>query len=180
MKTLPIKTERLILREVEYSDAHNMFLLDSNPEVHNYLGKRMIASEEEGKDIVQHIKNQYIENGIGRWAAVEKSSGRFIGWSGLKLNNDIEMNGYTNFYDIGYRLMPEFWGKGYATESSIASLEYGFNVLQLDTIYGITHFENEASHKVLLKIGLTLIDTFRHESEDFLLRWYEIKRENYG
>ncbi|SDB63368.1 Protein N-acetyltransferase, RimJ/RimL family [Flavobacteriaceae bacterium MAR_2010_188] len=178
--SVPIETERLVLRKFLPSDAENMFRLDTDKEVHRYLGNRMNTSIDDARKNIDYIIQQYNENGIGRWAAIEKSSGKFIGWSGLKLNTELEMNGYNDFYDIGYRFLPEFWGKGYATESSKATLDYGFNVLNLDTIYGITHINNEASHKVLLKIGLDLINTFELKGEDFLLRWYQLKSEDYG
>lgn len=180
LRQLPIETERLILRNVLPSDAGDMYRLDSNNDVHRYLGNRMNNSLDDAKKTVDYIMEQYQTNGIGRWAAIEKASGKFIGWSGLKLNDDLTMNGHQHFYDVGYRLLPEFWGKGYATESSVAAMEYGFNVLNLDAIYGITHIENEASHRVLLKIGLNFVNNFKHEDEDFQLRWYELKKEHYG
>ncbi len=175
-----IETERLILRKFFSSDAEDMFRLDTDKMVHRYLGNTMNKSIDDAKKNINSIIQQYNDNGIGRWAAIEKSSGKFIGWSGLKLNNDIVINGHNDIYDIGYRLLPKFWGMGYATESSLASLDYGFNVLNLDTIYAITHIENEASHKVLLKLGLDFINTFELKDEEFLLRWYQLKSKDYG
>ena len=80
------ETERLILREVLDSDLEGFFELDSNPEVHKYLGKKPIKTKEQSREAIQFIRNQYKERGIGRFAAVEKSSGDFIGWTGLKFN----------------------------------------------------------------------------------------------
>lgn len=98
-----------------------------------------------------------------------------MGWSGLKLNT-ITLNGHTNFFDVGYRIIRRFWGKGYATESSIAALDYGFNVLKLGTIYGITEKGNQASHRVLLKIGLQYIEDFYDNETKLTLRWYNISK----
>ncbi|WP_449401190.1 GNAT family N-acetyltransferase [Chryseobacterium wanjuense] len=54
---------------------------------------------------------------------IEKESGLLIGWSGLKLLTQ-EINGYKNVYDLGYRFLPESWGKGYALEAAKASLDF--------------------------------------------------------
>ena len=112
-----IETERLILRRFKNSDVENIFKLDSNKEVHKYLGKKPIKTLKEAEKIISFFHLQYEERGIGRFAALEKSSGKFMGWAGLKLNKGEQemLNGYTNFIDIGYRFLLSFWGKGYAT-----------------------------------------------------------------
>jgi ribosomal-protein-alanine N-acetyltransferase len=100
-------------------------------------------------------------------------------WSGLKLNLDKkeELNGKRNFYDIGYRFIPRFWGKGYATESALAVLDYGFNELNIKTIFGAAEIDNIASNKVLQKIGLRFINEFHFENG--IANWYELKKEDY-
>ena len=128
-----VETERLILRELVPEDAERMFLLDSNPEVMRFLGRNTVTKVEESSEIIEKIRKQYRENGIGRWAVVEKSSNLLIGWSGLKFLTE-EINGFKNVYELGYRFLPESWGKGYASESARASLNYGFNILDVEVI----------------------------------------------
>src|SRR5688572_5204127 len=98
------ETPRLILRELHPSDDAGMFELDSDPEVHRYLGGQTVESIDQCRAIIEMVRQQYIDNGIGRWAVIEKSSGSFIGWAGLKLVRTIT-NGHTDFYDLGYRLI---------------------------------------------------------------------------
>ncbi len=174
-----LETERLILREILPTDVDGMFELDANPIVHQYLGKKPVKTKLEAKNVIQFIRKQYKERGIGRFAAIEKSSGNFIGWSGLKLNLDEkeELNGKRDFYDIGYRFIPRFWGKGYATETSLAVLDYGFNTLNIKTIFGAAEIENIASNKILQKIGLHFINEFYFENVK--VNWYELKKEDY-
>mgnify|MGYP000459923701 CR=1 FL=1 len=126
-----IETERLLLRELRLTDLEGMFALDSDPEVHKYLGNKPVKSIEESKKILESVLTQYKERGIGRFAVIEKSTGEFVGWSGLRLNTEYNMNGFTKYYDIGYRLIKRFWGKGYATESGKAAIDYAFHVLKL-------------------------------------------------
>ena len=81
MKT-SIETERLLLRELLPTDDAGMFELDSNPEVHIYLGNKPVKSIEESREAIANIRQQYLENGIGRWAVILKETGEFIGWFG--------------------------------------------------------------------------------------------------
>ena len=171
-----IKTERLLLRDIRPADIEGMFSLDSDVDVHKYLGNKPVKTKSESEDIIKDIIKQYTDYGIGRWAVINKQTNEFMGWSGLKLNTKEPLNRFTNFYDIGYRLIKKYWGMGYATESSVAALQYGFNNLKLDTIYGITEINNEGSHQVLLKIGLQYIENFYYEKENLTLRWYNISK----
>lgn len=175
-----IETDRLILRELLETDLEGMYELDSNATVHKYLGNNPITTKAQAAEGIQSIRKQYIERGIGRFAAVEKSSGDFIGWSGLKLNagEKEELNGFRDFIDIGYRFIPRYWGKGYATESSIATLRFGFETMNYTTIYGAAESENIASNKILQKIGLHFVNDFYYT--DIPCKWYELKKEDYG
>ncbi|MCF7567374.1 GNAT family N-acetyltransferase [Sabulilitoribacter arenilitoris] len=174
-----IETERLLLRELRLTDLEGMFELDSNPEVHRYLGNKPIKTKAESQKILESVLNQYKERGIGRFAAIEKSSGNFIGWTGLKFNTgDNEALGKKrDFYDIGYRFIKRYWGKGYASESSFKMLDFGFKELKLKTIVGAAETKNIASNKVLKKIGLQFKEVFSYE--DVKVNWYELNKEDY-
>lgn len=173
-----IETERLILRELRLTDLDGMFELDSDPEVHKYLGNKPVKTREESQKIIENVIKQYDERGIGRWAAIEKSSGEFIGWSGLRLNSDITFNTKTNFYDVGYRLIKRYWGKGYASESSVVAIDYFFNTLQKSLLCGIAETENIASNRILEKVGLKFINDFKIDGVN--AKWYELKKEEYA
>lgn len=171
-----LETKRLILRKFEEADYERLFLLDSNQEVMKYVGMPTLSKAEESKEVVKMIMQQYEDNGVGRLAVIEKESELLIGWSGLKLNTS-EVNGYQNFYELGYRFLPETWGKGYATESGQASLEYGFNDLKAEIIYAYAHSENMASNHILTKLGFEKTGEFTEP--DGICFWYELKKENF-
>jgi len=175
-----LETERLILRELLDTDIEGMFNLDSSTEVHKYLGNNPITSKEEAQKNINLIRKQYKELGIGRFAALEKKSGDFIGWSGLKLNQGEKesLNGYQNFIDIGYRFIPKYWKKGYGYESALACLDFGFHEMNYDIIYGAADIKNIGSNKILHKIGLQFVNEFRYKNID--VNWYELKKENHG
>ncbi len=176
IKRMYLETERLILRKLEETDAERLFLLDSNPDVMKYIGVPPISDPSESKKIIGIIRQQYLDHGIGRLAVIEKESGLLIGWSGLKLLTQ-ETNGYKNVYELGYRFLPEYWGKGYASESVRASLDFGFNNLKTDVLYAYAHRENKSSQHILEKSGF--VKTGEFDEPDGICFWYELRLENY-
>ena len=83
----------------------------------------------------------------GRWACIDKSNNEYLGWCGLKLNEQ-------DMVDIGFRFFRKYWGKGYATESAKACLEYGFEELEIKEIIGRVAKDNIASIRVLEKLKM--------------------------
>lgn len=170
------ETDRLILRELLPSDKEGMFELDTDPEVHRYLGNHPVSQMEQIEEAIAFIRQQYVDNGIGRWALVEKSTGNFMGWGGLKLMKELT-NGHINYYDLGYRLIKKYWGKGFATEASGVSLDYGFEKLKQDKIYAMADVRNSASRHTLEKSGLHFIEQFNYKGEEH--DWFEITKEEW-
>jgi ribosomal-protein-alanine N-acetyltransferase len=165
-----IETERLLLRELEETDDQGIFELDSDPAVHLFLGNKPIQSIDEARTSIKLIRDQYIQNGIGRWAVIERKNNELVGWGGLKLIK-VATNKHINYYDLGYRLMKKHWGKGFASEVAAACLEYGFKTMKLEKIYAIANENNIASRKVLEKSGLRYVEPFMYEGEPHL--WFE-------
>jgi len=170
------ETERLILREIVAADKYGMYELDTDPLVHKYLGNQPVTSMEQVEEAIEFIRNQYVTNGTGRLAIVEKETSSFIGWAGLKLMK-VNYNNHVNYYDVGYRLIRKYWGRGFATEAAKASLDYGFEGLNLDKIYAIADVKNTASRSVLEKIGLRCTSQFDLEGDEH--DWFEITREEW-
>ncbi|MBP4138264.1 GNAT family N-acetyltransferase [Flavobacterium geliluteum] len=171
----PIETERLLLRELLLSDVEGMFELDSNPNVHVFLGNKPVKTKTESLAQIQDIQQQYQDFGTGRWAVTLKETGEFIGWSGIKFITN-EINNHKNFYEIGYRFIEKYWGKGYATEAGKAFVDYAFNHIKADAIYAYADEGNENSRKILEKIGLQYVNSFAYEEEEEV--WYELQNPN--
>ena len=167
------ETERLILRELEYTDEKDLFEMDSDPEVHLFIENNPVKSIDEITKVIEMLKKQYKENGIARWAVIDKLTNECIGWSGLKYFNQ-QINNHKNFYELGYRFKKKHWGKGFATESSIAVLNYGFKNLGVDTIFAIADPNNVNSKKVLTKLGFQFQETFDYEGDP--TDWFELKK----
>ena len=167
------ETERIILRELVESDAQAFYEMDSDPEVHRYLGSTPMRQLARAIETIQYVRQQYIDFGIGRWAIIDKQTNEFVGWGGMKFRQDL-VNGHVNFYDVGYRLLRKFWGMGYATESAKASIAYAFEKMNLDTVYAMANVDNAASIKALLKSGFKITNELIHEG--IPCYWFEITR----
>lgn len=158
------ETERTLIRPVMPEDAPGMFSMDSNPAVHRFVGNRPLTSVSESEKVIGLLRQQYEDFGIGRWALLEKATGDFIGWIGFKYMTET-VNGHKYYYDFGYRLREECWGKGYATEGARGCLQYGTANLGLQPVFAMTHVDNMASRRVLQKSGFTLVEVFGYDAE---------------
>ena len=171
---LILETNRLLLRPLELSDAEPMFAMDNNPNVHKYLWQNPTQTIEETIKIIEFVRGQYERNNIGRFATILKETGEFIGWTGIKFVDEHVENGNTNFYDYGYRLNEKFWNKGYATEASIAWLDYGFNQMNIDKMNAYTHQDNGASNRVLEKVGMNFMENYP-DKDGVTWKWWQLE-----
>jgi [ribosomal protein S5]-alanine N-acetyltransferase len=147
---LILQTPRLYLRRFTPDDAALLQALNCDPEVIKYVHEPVMDTVEKASQVLQDIiLPQYHLYNMGRWAVHLKENNAFVGWCGLKTIDTI--------IDLGYRFHKHNWGKGYATESAMHVLEYGFRVLQLPVINAHAHVENTASQHVLQKIGMQYI-----------------------
>jgi len=144
-----LATERLCLREFRAADADLLYRLDSDPRVMRYIGDGSIGTRSSVKAAVARSMRYYgMYPGLGVWPAEDSGTGDFVGWFCLKyVPQTVEI-------EVGYRLAPDAWGRGYATEGARALVRYGFAELGLQRIIGLTHPENAASQRVLQKAGL--------------------------
>jgi len=142
-----LQTKRLLLRPLTSADAQLFFDLNNDPVVIQYTGDHAFLNIGEASSFLENYKD-YVLFCIGRWAIVLKDTQQTIGWCGLKYTVALHEVG------LGFRLSWEKWGKGYATEAGIASLQYGFEVMQLEEIVGRLWKINLASQRVLEKCGL--------------------------
>jgi ribosomal-protein-alanine N-acetyltransferase len=160
------ETPRLFLRKFTEADAPLVYQLNSDAEVLKYLHGPALENEEQAKKIINEIiLPQYMLN-LGRWAIHTKTDYEFIGWCGLK--NIPE----TGIIDLGYRLLKNAWGNGYATEAAQYTVIYGLRNLKIKTITGIAHVDNIASIKILKKIGMQFIKN--DVVDEVLVRVYDI------
>ncbi len=165
MKTI-LETDRCYLRQLSIDDAPFFFELNADPEVVKYTGDKAFGNLNEAKSFLANY-NQYQLYGYGRWAVIDKQTGDFLGWCGLKYTAEL------NEVDLGFRFFKQYWNQGYATETAKACIDYGFNKLNLCQIVGRAMEANIGSVKVLEKAGMNFVGKFEFDLHDGVL--YEIK-----
>ena len=146
-----IETERLILRRFESGEGQLIYTLNEDPEVTRYTGDPVRDLAHANEVLDQVILPQYALYNHGRWAVHTKPGMEFIGWCGLKYRPERDE------VDLGYRFIKTAWGKGYASEAAMASINYGFEKLGLRRIVGRAMPGNIASLKVLEKCGMRFV-----------------------
>jgi RimJ/RimL family protein N-acetyltransferase len=148
---LILETDRLRLRWFTGTDTDADFLraLLNDPGWLANIGERHVRTRRQALAwIATRHTATYGRLGFGFWGVERKSDGRLLGMCGLiKRDTLLEV-------DVGYALMPEFRGHGYATEAAAACVRYGLDVLGLPEVWGITGPDNAGSAAVLRQIGL--------------------------
>ncbi len=143
------QTERLIIREFQVFDIEALAQILAKPEVMQFSATGVLSTKQTAVKI-QSFLDSYQKNGYGKWAVIHRQSKRLIGYCGIAVE---EIEGKLE-NELGYRLDSDFWGRGLATEAANACLKYAFDKLNLDRVLGIVETENQASIRVLEKIGM--------------------------
>ena len=144
-----LETDRLILREFDTADAAFILVLLNNPSWLQYIGDRNVKTIDDARDyLLNGPMKSYRENGFGLSLVAIKKNNTPIGMCGLIKREALE------HVDIGFALLPEYVGKGYAYEIAAATMAYAKNSLGLKDIVAITSEDNEHSIRLLKKIGL--------------------------
>ena len=167
-----LETERLYLREIQNTDFNDLFRMNSDPVIMKYVGDGSTRNHEQMiKELDMLISHYRRKPGLGIWATILKETDTFVGASGLVYYDN------TSEIEVGYRMLKEYWNRGYATEASLGLLRYGFETLKLCKIVSSAHVENVASRRVMEKIGMKYIDDRVQYS--CLQAYYEIRRDEY-
>jgi RimJ/RimL family protein N-acetyltransferase len=160
-----LETERLVLRRFTKADADDLFDLDNDPEVMRYINGGAPTPRDVIQDDILPVFLHYDERfpGYGFWAAIEKTTGDFLGWFSFRPSD-----GAPHEVILGYRLRRAAWGVGYATEGARALIRVGFTELGMQRVVATTYQDNLASRRVMEKLGMTLVRRFRILSEDLV------------
>ena len=144
-----LETLRLELRTFVPDDLEDMVRLDGDPRVMKYIADgKPAARDAVAARLKRFIRYPKLNPDLGVWRAARRDSGATIGWFALNYA------GKTTDIEVGYRLLPDAWGQGFATEGATALVDYGFDDLGLHRIIGVTHPDNKASQRVLMNAGL--------------------------
>ena len=145
-----LETERLNLRRISVDDAHFILTLVNEPSFLRYIGDKKIRSVEDARQyILSGPVASYERHGFGLCLVELRESHTPMGMCGLLKREELPEP------DIGFALLPEFWNKGFAFEAAAAVLQDTRERVGLRRILAITSLDNEASIKLLQRLGFT-------------------------
>jgi RimJ/RimL family protein N-acetyltransferase len=155
-----LSTDRLRLRHWSAAHREPFAALNADPEVMRYFPATLARTESDA--LADRIEAALARDGWGLWALEERSSGRFVGFTGLD-RPGFEVH-FTPAVEIGWRLARDVWGRGYATEAALAASAFAFDVLGLGELVSFTAEANARSRAVMRRIGMThdSADSFDH------------------
>jgi RimJ/RimL family protein N-acetyltransferase len=156
-ETLFHDTPSPVVRTVLFVDlVESVRLMEDNESAVVRRWQQLAAAIE--RDILPRFLASYDEIGeFGRWAAIEKATGEFLGWFSFRSHDDAHLDDV----ELGYRLRQASWGRGYATEGVQALIRRGFTDLGVRRVYATTYQDNRASRRVMEKVGLTFVRAYR-------------------
>lgn len=149
---------RLGFREWSDNDLDPFYKMNSDPTVMEFFPS--VLTRHESDDLMRRIQRRYAEQGFCYYAVDELVSGELIGFIGLTIQSYEAP--FTPCVDIGWRLIPKYWGKGYATEGANRCLQIGFENHRINEIYSIASLGNVRSISVMQKVGMSKTLEFDH------------------
>ena len=165
------QSERLIIIPTLEQDAELIYQLMNSPKFIKYVGDRQLYSLEDAQKYIQDkMLPQLHSLGYSNYSLINKKNGAKIGICGLYDREGLDG------IDIGFGILPEYEGLGYAFESSSRIIKAGFEELEIQDIKAITNKENISSQRLLFKLGFKLKGTIMLPNENDKLLLYNFKK----
>ncbi|QUS55827.1 GNAT family N-acetyltransferase [Pseudovibrio brasiliensis] len=159
-KSPRIETERLVLRKWESRDLEGLVEMNADPKVMEFFPA--VMSRPDSERMFERLLLKQEKFGFGTPVVEERATGRFLGLCGLGVPTYPEPLPFDPCVEIGWRLIPDAWGRGVAQEAARIWLRFGFETLQLNEVVSFTSRINWRSEKVMLRLGM-----LRDASGDF-------------
>lgn len=153
------ETDRLKLRELTLNDAKILEQIFSDPIAMEYYPSS--KGTEATKNWIKKSQKSYEKNGFGLWAVVRKDNEQVIGDCGITM----QMIDGKEEPEIGYHILRNQWGQGYATEAAEACKNYAFSTLGIEEVFSYTRAKNTASRRVAEKIGMKIIKEYSNDEQ---------------
>lgn len=170
-------TPRLALRRWRYDDVEPMAAINADPVVMRWIGSGAPRDLEQTRSGIAAIEREWGASGYGLFAIEERASGDLLGFTGMTVPYFLPE--VMPAVEIAWRLGRRYWGKGIATEASAAALAFGLVDRGLERIISIVQVGNDASERIMTKLGMHAERQTIDPSTGRALRVYEITRTGY-
>jgi RimJ/RimL family protein N-acetyltransferase len=171
-----VVTDRLFLRRWREDDLDALCTIFAKPEVWWYPDQRG-RDRDETRAFLDRKLELWDTRGWSQWAVEHRDDGRLIGFLGLEPPAFLPEVMPT--VEVGWRLDPDYWGRGLATEGGRAALAFGFDVLGLDEIVSIYEPDNVASGRVMQRLAMQVDRDTVHPALGVPLRVYKLSRSDW-
>jgi [ribosomal protein S5]-alanine N-acetyltransferase len=152
--SLPVlRTNRLLLRPWTSEDVDSLHALWTAPEVRRYLWDDIVITREVAENLVKSNLESAAQHRIGYWAINAPHEPQLAGFSGFRIIDDGPE------IELLYGLKGEHRGKGFATEASLAAIAYLWRSTEFQQVFARTDPPNEASVRVMVRLGMTHLST---------------------
>lgn len=168
-----IETPRLLMRNFTPQDAAAVFQFNSNSQVTRFTGDAgKVQSVEDAEHVIRNTWMAEREQfGYSRMAMIHKQDGKVIGFAGLKFLPEEDMP------DLGYRMLPDYWGQGFGYEAAKACLDFAFKDLALPQVMALAMVDNHGSNRILQKLKFNELGQQSYHGEEVYR--YEMNAQEY-
>lgn len=174
----PLKTDRVLLRQLREEDCDDFYTWASDPEVAQYVTWYAHSSPEETQGFIERIRNAYKHAKLAPWALIHRQDNRMIGLNGYCVWDTRHRSA-----ELAYVLSKAYWGQGLITETTRALIDFGFQHMKLNRIYARCRIPNIGSARVMEKCGLIYEGTLREvafvKNEYVDLKLYAITKKDW-
>mgnify|MGYP003594616711 FL=1 len=173
-----LASERLQFRKLTATDAPEILALRGDPETMRFIPRPLLTDIEGALAHIKSINDKIEENLDINWAVTEKNSDKCIGIMGFYRTQPEHFRA-----ELGYMILPEYWGKGYVTEAVTTLLNFAFNTLKFHSIEAVIDSRHKASERVLQKNGFTkeahFVENFYYNNEFTDTVIYSLLKRNF-
>jgi RimJ/RimL family protein N-acetyltransferase len=172
-----LRTHRLVLRRWRDTDVEPMAAINADADVMRWIGAGATRDLEQTRSGIEAIERQWNASGYGLFAIEIAATGELAGFTGLAVPYFLPE--VMPAVEIAWRLGRPHWGQGIATEASAAALGYGLVDRGLDRIIAVVQIGNDASERIMIKLGMHVERQTIDPASGHALRVYEISRSEF-
>ncbi|WP_404963103.1 GNAT family N-acetyltransferase [Streptomyces sp. 147326] len=172
-----LETPRLILRRWREEDVAPMAAVNADPEVMRWIRDGSVRDEEQTRGGIQAWESEWESRGFGLFAVEVRSTGELAGFTGLSVPDFLPE--VLPAVEVGWRLGRSHWGQGLATEAAAAAVRFGFEERGLERIVSITQVGNDASERIMTKLGMHPVRETVNPTGGRRVRVFELSSDQY-